>query len=410
MAGWSEYLPGARWYAAKAGGELAGVRALEWYTPPGSLPAVRSELATVTGPDGSATYHLLVGYLPVGTAESAALVTTTELPGLGEVDVVDAPASPTAMAALLSVLVDAPPPGMRWISRPATAPSSVRVSTAEQSNSTLIADDLLVKVYRLLEPGANPDPELLAALDGRQVPRLHGVLSGHGYDLAVVSEFLPQAADGWEYATAACATGTPIDEELAALGRVLREIHAGLAEAFGTATTDRAVLQERFDTGLAEAVAARPELAARRAVLASLLSPAGDQPVATQRVHGDFHLGQALLTPDGWRVIDFEGEPGVPLDQRRAFDSVWRDVAGLLRSIDYARAAHPDPDGAAATAWAADARAAFLAGYGPQGSDPALLRAYEVHRMLYEVGYELRNRPDWVRIPLSAVEDVTRAD
>ena len=408
-AGWREYLPGARWYAAKSGGELGAVRALPWYTAAGQLPAVRSELAEVTSSDGTATYHLLVGYLPAGTAEPEALVTTTTLPGLGEVDVVDAPASKTAMQALLARLIDAPPPGMRWLHRPGRAPVEVRVSTAEQSNSTVFAEDLLVKVYRLVEPGPNPDPEVLAALDGRQVPALYGVLSGDGYDLAIVGQFLPEARDGWEYATAACAAGRGVDDELAALGQSLHTLHAALAEAFGTTELDSATVRRRFADGLADAIAARPELGARRDALAALLA-VPDTGITGQRVHGDFHLGQAMLTGDGWRIIDFEGEPGASIERRRQFDSPWRDVAGLLRSIDYARSANAEPDGQQARAWAQRARAAFLAGYGVTDSGSAVLRAYEVHRMLYEVGYELRNRPDWVRIPLAAVEDMTRVD
>ena len=104
----------------------------------------------------------------------------------------------------------------------------------------------------------------------------------------------------------------------------------------------------------------------------------------------------------------FEGEPGAPLARRRAFDSPWRDVAGLLRSVDYARSGHPEPAGEPAVSWARRGRAAFLGGYGDEKADPSLLRAYEVDRMVYEVCYELRNRPDWVGIPLSAVEDQAR--
>ncbi len=410
MAGWREYLPRARWFAGKTGGELAGLRPLEWYTAPGRLPAVRSELAEFAGPDGTDTYHLLVGYLPPGSAEPDSLVGQAQLAGFGEVDVVDAPASPTAMRALLAALVDAPPPGMRWLARPSAAPAQVRVSTAEQSNSTVFADDLLVKVYRLLEPGANPDPEVLAALRGREVPELYGVLSGDGYDLVMIGEFLPRARDGWEFATSACAQGRSVDAELAALGRALHDLHTALAEAFGTTGLDPATLQRRFSAGLADAISVHPGLEEKRAALTALLDVTGQAAVPGQRVHGDFHLGQALLTPQGWRIIDFEGEPGASAEQRRGFDSPWRDVAGLLRSIDYARSAHDEPDGDQARAWAGAGRAAFLAGYGATGSPPALLRAYEVHRMLYEVGYELRNRPDWVGIPLAAVEDITRAD
>jgi maltokinase len=122
-----------------------------------------------------------------------------------------------------------------------------------------------------------------------------------------------------------------------------------------------------------------------------------------QRVHGDFHLGQTLHTPSGWKIIDFEGEPAKSLAERMAPDSVWRDLAGMLRSVDYAAASVPGPD---SVSWAAECRSAFLESYarGPlQPGDAAILRAYEADKAIYEVIYEVRNRPDWVGIPLAAV-------
>jgi len=408
-AGWQEYLPQARWYAAKAsGGELTGIEPLGWLTPDGSLPALRSELATVRVGDATQTYHLLAGYLTPGTAEPAAVVARTELPRVGAVDVVDVPASAATMEVFLESLVAAPPPGMRWQAPPSPPAGPVRLSSAEQSNSTAVAGGWLVKVFRQVERGSNPEPEVFAALDGVRVPRLHGVLSGGGYDLAVISEFLPGAQDGWELATAACRAGEPIDDRAEALGVALREVHGVLAATFGSATTTRAALREEFTGRLAATASASAEVRSLAPRLAPALGLPGDAAVPTQRVHGDFHLGQALWRADGWRIIDFEGEPGAPLARRRAFDSRWRDVAGLLRSLDYARSAHPDPSGEPARAWSRRARTAFLSGYGDHDPDASLLRAYEVDRMVYEVGYELRNRPDWVGIPLSAIEDEAR--
>jgi len=132
----------------------------------------------------------------------------------------------------------------------------------------------------------------------------------------------------------------------------------------------------------------------------------GAETLDTQRVHGDFHLGQTLHTPSGWKIIDFEGEPVKTMAERRAPDAVWRDVAGMLRSFDYAAASVPGPR---STAWAAACRAAFLSGYtgaelGP--SEANLLRAYEADKAIYEVVYEMRNRPDWIDIPLRAVADL----
>jgi maltokinase len=110
-----------------------------------------------------------------------------------------------------------------------------------------------------------------------------------------------------------------------------------------------------------------------------------------------------------WVIIDFEGEPLKSLAERREFDTVWRDVAGLLRSLDYARSAHAEPDGHAAREWCRRASEAFLDGYsGPDSDAPALLRAYQLDKAVYEVVYEMRNRPDWAHIPWRAVQDEAR--
>ena len=134
-----------------------------------------------------------------------------------------------------------------------------------------------------------------------------------------------------------------------------------------------------------------------------------DVDLVVQRVHGDFHLGQVLRSADGWTIIDFEGEPLKTLDERRRPDSVWRDVAGMLRSFDYVRGAHPDPTSAQASAWSSAAQAAFLAGYCEEAApDRPVLDAYVLDKAVYEVVYETRNRPKWVHIPLGAVHDVAR--
>jgi len=131
--------------------------------------------------------------------------------------------------------------------------------------------------------------------------------------------------------------------------------------------------------------------------------------VPVQTVHGDFHLGQTLLTPEGWRIIDFEGEPLKSFAERQAPDSVWRDVAGMTRSISYATSAHPDPASAEALNWLTLTREAFLRAYcgGQTQVDGDLLSAYEADKAAYEVVYETRNRPDWVTIPLRAIHHVT---
>jgi maltokinase len=135
-----------------------------------------------------------------------------------------------------------------------------------------------------------------------------------------------------------------------------------------------------------------------------------------QRVHGDLHLGQTLRSVTGWVVLDFEGEPAKPLHERTALDSSLRDVAGMLRSFDYAAHSVVTPEQAdenqnrAMQGWVQRNREAFLAGYAGAGGvsvaagQDTVLHAYELDKAVYEVVYETHNRPGWVGIPLSAVQ------
>jgi maltokinase len=173
---------------------------------------------------------------------------------------------------------------------------------------------------------------------------------------------------------------------------------------------------------LEAAVAVVPQLAEHadglRRVYAAVAS--GSDPVVRQRVHGDLHLGQVLRTATGWIVLDFEGEPARPLAARRELDSPMRDVAGMLRSFDYA-ARHmlveqPGDQQRAyrAQEWAVRNRSAFCAGYAAaSGTDACgnspLLRAFEADKAVYECVYEARNRPHWLMIPLQSLSRLTAA-
>lgn len=203
------------------------------------------------------------------------------------------------------------------------------------------------------------------------------------------------------------------------LGQATAEMHADLAAAFGTGELAPRALSQLADhmtRKLAEALEEVPELGRHAAKLRAAFGALGEitGPVTVQRVHGDFHLGQVIATQAGWVALDFEGEPAIPLAQRRARYPALKDVAGMLRSFDYA-ARHPllgNPDAQrlrpAAEIWVERCQTAFCAGYARAGgTDPvanaALLRALMLEKAVYEVVYESRQRPAWLSIPLDSI-------
>jgi maltokinase len=404
---WSAYLPNARWFQAKG---LTWtdfrVRPLPWYAQ--AEVKVRSELAHVSLPGGEQVYHLLVGYLPAGTGEPEAVIGQTLLED-ELVDVVDAPKSAQAMHAFLRGIAAPGVVGVEWLEPPPDPGSPVKVFSGEQSNTNVsVGESVLLKIFRKLPPGRNLEAEMLRALANSGVtPKLIGTLAtpDNEFDLAVLCQRISNATDGWSYATSACRAGTTVSAEMRELGQDLRDLHAFLADISGTHTIDSAQINEVMLQRLDAACGQLEELATLRDGLrATLQLPA--QPVTVQRVHGDFHLGQVLRSPDGWTFIDFEGEPLKSLEERKAPDAVWRDVAGLTRSLDYARFSHADPTSPDANTWYHEARAAFLEGYlGDPALAPAILHAYETDKAIYELIYETRNRPDWAAIPRRAVRE-----
>lgn len=407
---WRDVLAQARWFGGKGRSfQIARVTALPWYTADGQWPAVRSEIAEIAYDDGaSEVYHLLAGYRRSGPRQAAwGLV---DLDGLGQVELFDPTGDPVAASLLVTALVSRPRAGMRWLDRGWFDPAApVRLFRGEQSNtSLLIGSTAMLKIFRRLEPGPNLDAEALAGLNGSGLaPRLLGTLSADGTDLAMFCELIDTDGDGWKLATASCAAGQDFTAQAAGLGRTLRALHTQLAAHGGIsqrAGAEIAVeLRVRVDAALAEAPVLAPYAGALEAAIAEL----DDLTVACQRIHRDFHLGQVLhRSDDQWVVIDFEGEPLTTADERRRPDSRWRDVAGALRSFDYVRSAHPEPASPAARRWCRQASGAFLKAYAEGEQVPtALLRAYQLDKAVYEVRYELRNRPEWAHIPLGSVQD-----
>jgi maltokinase len=205
------------------------------------------------------------------------------------------------------------------------------------------------------------------------------------------------------------------------LGAATAEVHALLAAALPsrTATTQEladsaARMTAQLDVALQVVPALEPFAGSLRATFAAL-PEVGRQHITAQRIHGDYHLGQVLRVDSGWVLLDFEGEPARPLAERTALASPLRDVAGMLRSFDYASRfllqdrAEPGNLAYRADEWAQRNRTAFCDGYAASaGADPRdslqVLNAFELDKAVYEVLYEARHRPAWVNIPLAAIE------
>lgn len=296
-----------------------------------------------------------------------------------------------------------------------------RLMTAEQSNSSVVyGDTFILKLLRRIVPGTNPDLELPLALALEGCPRvpaptawLRAEFADEPYVLGVLQPFVQGAADGWELALRELAKGENFGTEARALGRATAEVHVALARALPTMTLGHAQLEllatgmaERLDAAAQAVPALRPYAPGLHSAFSALADLAAEGHTWTaQRIHGDLHLGQCLHSPSGeWSLIDFEGEPSKPLAERRMPQPPVRDIAGMLRSFDYA-AHSADPP---APGWADTCRAAYCSGYAEitgmdPRTDPVLLRAYETDKAIYEVVYEARHRPDWLPVPLSAV-------
>ncbi len=340
-----------------------------------------------------------------------------------------------------------PEADLSWAHGPADSLDSL-VLTGEQSNTSLVfGESAIFKVFRRVAPGPNPDLEVAAALAdlgsthiaepfGWVETRIEGATT----ILAILSRYLRAASDGWALAAtsvrdlyALCGDGSvtvgtageaggDFTGEAERLGVATAQVHADLAEAFGTSVLEPDALREMAEQmfrRLDMAIAAVPELAACADKVGDAYSSLAKltDPVPAQRVHGDYHLGQVMRTQTGWVVLDFEGEPASPLAQRRARSSPLRDVAGMLRSFDYAArhqlVAHPERASLAPVAgdWVRRNADAYCAGYAEAGGlDPdrngVLLRALLLDKAVYEVIYEARNRPNWLSIPLQSIAEL----
>jgi maltokinase len=311
----------------------------------------------------------------------------------------------------------------------------------EQSNTSLVFDDeLILKVFRRLEPGINPELEMLRFLTEHGFANIAALGGWYAYSggplsatLGILQEFVRNGEDGWELALEEI--GTVPDRfltRLRRLGGVTGEMHTVLGsdlndpafsaetpsvESLGllTATVDEEIESvflslPEDDEQLAPIIGRGEEV---REQLRTLTYAGATGKII--RTHGDYHLGQTLWSENDWVIIDFEGEPARPVTERRRKRSPLRDVAGMLRSFAYAAiAAELLHDTPAPAGWEEEARVQFLDGYLetvdptllPSGSlaIERLLTVYELEKSVYELRYELDNRPDWVRIPVAGIQ------
>ena len=466
------FIEGARWFGGKGRGpQVTGVRRLGVIADEG--PRVVVDLAEVRYDDGDVElYQLpLALYADPEHRLDHAFAGWWEDPDVGWTHAYDAVHDREAMAAYLRAFVfppDGPLVFHQVPGEPLDPTASGTAFTGEQSNSSVVfGEQALLKIFRRVTPGANPDIEIhevltragsdnVAALLGwveadaiaggfetgaERLPQPPGSGAerlpqppGSGtLQLGMLQQFLRTASDGWELALTsvrnlfaeadlyADEVGGDFAAEAQRLGEAVARIHTLLAEHFPTGArtaADHAELARAMTTRLDDAVDVVPELAEHAPALRELIAAVGSIPAGTvQRIHGDLHLGQTLRTAKGWKIVDFEGEPAKSLAERVLPDSPWRDVAGMLRSFDYAprvaaiTAAATGDDGSEqrayrAAEWSARNQAAFLEAYAGgelSGDEQTLLAAYVADKAVYECVYEARNRPSWLAIPMAAL-------
>ena len=300
----------------------------------------------------------------------------------------------------------------------------------EQSNTSVrLGDRLMLKIYRLLEPGINPEVEVLELLTERgfaHAPVVAGSMRYVSDDAdpaaaGIVQSLVPGHGDAWAWMLEHLGDRSAKDPQTIAavsrIGAITAALHAALQSADRPDFPSRAATaaerkawrsgaEAQLDAALVavadedRARLARVE-AAVRAAFAALTAASG---AWSSRIHGDYHLGQLLVTDGGFVVTDFEGEPARPLAERRRPASPLRDVAGMLRSLDYAaRTTQQQQPGFDADGWLTEARSAFMTAYG-EPANPSLLRALELEKACYEVRYEANVRPGWAWLPLAAIE------
>jgi trehalose synthase-fused probable maltokinase len=439
-----EWIVAQRWFGSKAR-EVAHIDIIESIPLRSEPPELVLALVEARFREGThETYQVPVGLRPSAEGWSDRVICDT-----GEWTVYDALADAAAGRELLhrmragsSETVEDGTLRFRWAASAGAelgGTVEVRPVGVEQSNSSIVfGDTLILKAFRRVEPGVNPELELLRFLSERGFANIAALAGWYEFEgrfidatLGILQEYLAGARDGWELALEEVESDAEgFLEKLRALGEVTGELHTALGsdnsnpdfapdepsqEALSLLVADVDEQIERIFLELPETEAVAP-LAGRGQDVREKLQAlsyigAGGRVI---RTHGDYHLGQTMLSDRGWVILDFEGEPARPLPERRLKRSPLRDVAGMLRSFSYVTAGArilrgvDVPDG-----WEDRARTSFLEGYFdrtepsllPPGEGPTrqLLAVFELEKAVYELRYELNNRPDWVAIPVAGI-------
>jgi len=433
LPGLADLLPRQRWFS---GGEA-----------PTTIEVVRTEvvreawpalLGLVVKTDG-ALYQVMVGLRPID--DHADFFRGNDDAILGEVQTTSGPAMAYEAAAdpeLGIALLEHVTGGQETAER-------VRPVGVEQSNTSLVYDDrLILKLFRRLQPGPNPEVEVTERLAASGFEHVAAPVASKAFDdthLAVVQPYLLGGTEGWAMALTSLrdlfgvhdtqplpviSPGSPppvadpaeaggdFSGEAERLGVVTAELHLALAEAFGKTRGDAAAWADSIGVQAAGLATGDLDPEVADAILEALRTV--DDPGSSIRVHGDYHLGQVMRTDAGWFVLDFEGEPIRSVAERRRPTSPLRDVAGMLRSFHYASMSGlaERSDIEVAEAWEERNRGAFLDGYlteaakgdilpADSASIEAVLSAFELEKAVYELGYEKAYRPNWIGIPRAAL-------
>ncbi|KQQ00856.1 MULTISPECIES: maltokinase N-terminal cap-like domain-containing protein [unclassified Rathayibacter] len=434
-----------RWYASKGRSPVLEVRG-EW-----TLRRDGGDIVVMLVIDRAGTGPVLYQVPVTVHPEPVAGLEEALISGEGGRYVYDGPRDPFFAEALMAMIADggssdaegalghARADGHRQPGAVIGAFASSRILSGEQSNTSIIvqttAEDgsagtpVIVKVFRALHHGDNPDVTVQSALNAAGstlVPPVVGNVTGEWDDsgeesgrafghLAFAQEFLPGVEDAWRVALEAVGADADFTGPARELGIATAEVHAVLAGVMETEDASPEVIERMIASmrrRLRIASAEVPVIAEDAEAIDAVFRAAAAAPwPRLQRIHGDYHLGQVLSVPGrGWVLLDFEGEPLRPMNERRMPDIALRDVAGMLRSFDYAAgASEQDSPGTSRAAWAAATRAAFLEGYAERAGDAvtahrAVLDAFELDKAVYEAIYEARNRPGWLSIPVAAVQ------